>query len=237
MAVQDTALSTLANIKEHLSVSGSGDDTKLEAFIDIVTDLLEDETARNLKGRNYNGFGTNFDHGSSETVASEDYLYFDGQDIVQDNNGYNVLYLEQWPVLRTSDSANALTFALAVLSDRTSGGDTWDTSSFTEGDDYVVDYKNGIVRFMGAKPLGGLKKFRVTCTAGYTGSSAPFVPSTLEYIVKELVGDIYNNKENIKSEKIGTWSREYFSTDGQDGNKSKLTNVERLISKFKNIRL
>lgn len=149
MAVADIALTSLTNLKTALGITASDQDTRLEQCIDRATKWIEGQTERKLKARSYNGFnasaGVNFDHkttGTGDTVASEDYLYFSGQDAMDD-----VYHLPQFPVLKVSESnrnvihhPNALTFTLQYLTARgssVSGNETWE--SLTEYDDFIVE--------------------------------------------------------------------------------------------------
>lgn len=207
------ALTTLANLKEQLSITDTSSDDKLTNVINRVSVWLESQTNRKLKARNYNGFnaggGSNF---STTSITSEDYLYFDGDCEQVDERGYGVLYLPV-PPLRPSVSG-ALAFQLAVLSDRVAGadgaGDTWDTTSLAEGSEYVVDYKAGKVTLVGSRFTTGYKNYRVKCTGGFfAGSAQPYVPQDLETLCIELSKQMYNDSAKVQSETIGTWSKTY----------------------------
>src|SRR5205085_1478803 len=116
----------------------------------------------------------------------------------------------QLPVYPVQSGASpVVSFKLDVLSSRTSsGGEVWDTTSFTEYDQFIVDYDNGILRLLGALFVPGTRNYRITCTAGYlTGSAQPYVPSSLEELCLQWCKLVYKDSKNLSSESIGTWRR------------------------------
>ena len=54
------APTTLANLKESLSITDTSSDNRLTNIINRITIWLETQTNRKLKARNYNGYGTAF---------------------------------------------------------------------------------------------------------------------------------------------------------------------------------
>ncbi|MGE0536643.1 MAG: phage head-tail connector protein [Pirellulales bacterium] len=208
------ALTTLDNLKEALGIADTSQDNALERAINRATAWIESETNRKLKVRNYNGAsGTH----SVSGVASEDYLYFDGAtlgrsgDAVVNRRGLGELFLPQFPV-QQSGVSGALAFELAVLSERGSSvpGQTFDATQLVEWDDYVIDYLNGRVKLIGGVFASGIRNYRITCTAGYQT-----IPADLEGLCLELASQLYEDRKNLQSETIGTWSRT-FNTQKED---------------------
>jgi hypothetical protein len=222
--IQSDALTTLESLKEFLNVTGTDQDGKLERVINRVTWWIEDTTRRKfnngtrggLKARRYNG-----DTGSAPNnvhtttkVRDEDYIYFDGT--TKDKGGHTLIncdtglaefHLPAYPVQADS----VLTFALAVLSNRTnSGGETWDTTSLLQNDAYVLDRENGILRLLSGTFTPGTRNYRITCAAGYQyGDNQPYVPPDLEGVCLELCKQVYRDDRAVLSESIGSWSRQY----------------------------
>lgn len=227
MALRDSSLTTLTRCKTALGVSGSTDDTKLERMIDAASSWIESQTNRKLKARNYNGYnasghGSTFDYdpadAGTDIVASDDFIYFDGDRASNDEYGRGQFFLPQFPILTVSGSnrnqvnhANALTFTLYTLSDRgsgVSGNEEWDT--LTQFDDYVLDQTNGVIRLLGGAFVPGVRNYRVKCTSGINyGTAQPYVPDDLEQLCIELVKLIYKDRKGLQSESIGTWSRSF----------------------------
>ncbi len=215
MSVKSTALTTLAHFKTHQGISTNTDDLLIEQLIDSVSDWIETQTERKLKRREYNNGGSIH---PTTGVADEDYIYFNGStkdrggDTVKDESGYGLFYLPAWPVAANDDN---VTFTLATLSNRgqsVSGYESWDTDDLEEWDDYIVDRDNGVLRLLGGPFGSGYRNYRVTMAAGYqTGSVQPYVPDDLEELCIRLVAQMYDNKVNVTSEKIGTWSRSFGS--------------------------
>ncbi len=81
MALNSDALTTLSNLKEVLGISSSdtSKDGQIERAINRATAWIESETNRKLKARGYNGASGNFTIGGSDTIANEDYIYFNVQ--------------------------------------------------------------------------------------------------------------------------------------------------------------
>ena len=216
MAVSANALTTTANFKTAHGVSGSGDDTLIEKIIDRASDWIEQKTNRKLKARRYNNGGSTH---ATTAVADEDYIYFsgtrkrDGGNTIADERGFGRFYLPQWPVQANS----VLTFALDTLDDRdSSGGETWDTTTLVEFDDFIVNREEGYIQLLGASFARGYRNYRVTMAAGYqAGAAQPYVPDDLEQLCIDIGGMIYHEKRNVQSEKIGTWSR-VFDTSKDD---------------------
>lgn len=164
-----------------------------------------------FKARRYNNGGST--HGTTG-VTDEDYIYFDGTEKrfgghtgVNPDTGLGEFYLPAYPV-----QANAvLTFALAVLSSRdSSGGEVWDTTSYTENDEYIVDRNNGVLRLLGGHFTPGTKNYRVTMAAGFQyGAAQPYVPPDLEMVCIEFAKQLYRDNRSVTSETLGTWSRSY----------------------------
>ena len=222
MAVDGNALTTAANFKTANSISGSGEDTLIETLINRATSMIESLCDRKLKARNYNGFGTAFEHkntSTGDTVISEDYIKFNGQKAIVDSDFLGRFYLPQYPIVPPSSVSgghtNALTLILQRLTDRgsaVSGNESWET--LDEFDDYIIDYENGYIQLLSGTFLHGNKNYRIKCTAGYTtigSATQPYVPRDLEELCLYLAGRLYKEDLNTTSEKIGTWSRTYAS--------------------------
>lgn len=228
MAVLSDALTTTANLKTALGITASDQDTLLEQCIDRATQWIEGQTERKLKARNYNGFntsseGSDFEHkttSTGDTVPSEDYIIFSGQDAITEN-GRGVFHLPQFPVLKVNSTnrnvinhPSALTFRLQALATRgSSGGETW--TSLTELDDYIVDYQNGVITLLGGPFTHGDKNYRIKCTAGLIGPTAnaqPYVPADLQQCCVEIAKELFQGNEDVLSEQIGTWSKSYSVT-------------------------
>jgi hypothetical protein len=203
VAVAADALTTTANLKTELGISGSSQDTRLDKLIDRATDWIEGKTGRKLKARHYKLDEAAFTPG----VLSEDYLYFDGDAQVVNEKGLGEYILPQFPVQRSSVT-DALAFELSYLSNRGSDGDTF--TALVENEDYVVDYEKGIVRLLAGRFTSGVKNYRITCTAGFfVGAAQPYVPDALEELcILECKRRLYD-KDGVTSERIGTWSRTF----------------------------
>lgn len=219
------ALTTLDNLKNAVGVAtaDTSKDNHLERCINRATGVIEDMTGRKfnggtqggLKARKYNGAS-----GSHTTtgITSEDYVYFSGytRDCGGDTcveNGCGVFHLPAYPV-RANDEAQSDAFALAILSTRGSGtGETWDTTSYVEFDQFVVDRQNGVLRLLGGPFAAGHRNYRVTMAAGFLyGAAQPYVPPDLEALCVEIAKGIYRDNRAVIGESIGSWSRQYSVT-------------------------
>lgn len=205
-----SALTTLPNAKEKLGVAEAVTDydNKIERLINQATAEIERLTGRRLKARNYNGSGTAF---ATTNVTSEDYLHFSGStqdqggDTVVNEAGHGIFYLPQFPIQTVSPS---ITFGLHVLEDRESGD--WDTTSYVENRDYVIDRENGILTNLNGRFWSDFRNYRITCTAGYLDNGAqPYVPYDLEKLCLAMIRKLYRNEQGVQSESIGTWSRSF----------------------------
>lgn len=240
MAVNTDALTTLANLKSAVGIASAdtSKDTYLEQCINRATWLIEDWTNRKfnngttggLKARKYNGSSGTLTLGGSDTIASEDYIYFSGAtkglggDTCVDEMGQGVLYLPAYPVQANS----VLTFILQALQTRST--DTWDTA-LTENVDYIVEREAGVLRMLGSPFSYGYRNYRITMAAGYLyGSAQPYVPPDLESLCIEVAKGMYRDDREVTSESIGTWSRSYAKT-GED------PVVQRTVAKYRHIAL
>ena len=222
-SLNSDALTTLANLKAavNIATADTSKDTLLEQCINRATGLLEEMTNRKfneglsggLKARNYNGSSGTLTLGGSDTIASEDYVYFSGipkshgGDALVDDLGRGYVYLPAYPVLANS----VLPFALDCLSSRSAAaGELWDATSYAEFDSFIVDRPSGVLRLLGGQFGWGEKNYRVTMAAGYRyGSAQPYVPPDLEAAVIELAKGIYRDNRGVTSESIGSWSRSF----------------------------
>lgn len=215
MAVATDALTSRANLKEALGIASAdtSQDDYLDNLIDRVTDWIEGQTNRNLMARHYQTSGSA--HGTT-SIAAEDYIYIDGStlerggDTLRDERGFSQLYLPQWPVNANSE----LTFQIAVLDDRgstVSGGESWDTTSIVEWDDYIVDREKGIVTRINGGFSIGHRNYRIQMSAGYST-----IPDDLEMLCIELSKRAFHEDGNLSSEKIGTWSRTFTQAKMED---------------------
>lgn len=206
MAVKKDALTTTARFKTAYGVSGSGDDSLIEICIDAATDWLQTICDRKLKGRHYNGKNAtggevDFVLGGSDSVESEQYIYFDGSPSLAGR-----FDLPQYPIIRPADVATALTFVLYRLTSRSSsGGEVWET--LVENDDYIVEEERGTIRMLSGTFGTGTKNYRVKCTAGYkVGSAQPYAPVDLESLCQYIANKLYTSSMEVTSESGGSRS-------------------------------
>jgi hypothetical protein len=214
MATKTTSLTILGNLKSALKISTTTDDQLLEKAIDRASSWIETQTNRKLKARKYNGLtggaATLGTHGTTG-VPDEDYLYFSGRTL--DNGGdtlieqyKGVYHLPQYPV----QSNSVVTFGLHVLSLRDATGETWDTTSYVEWRDFIVEREKGKLILLSGAFVRDFRNYRITMSAGYQiGSAQPYVPDDPEQLCIELFRDIYRDRSNLQSETIGTWSRTF----------------------------
>jgi len=206
MAVSASALTTLDRFKTAHGISGSTQNDLIEQIIDLTSAWIEGQTFRKLKVRNYN----NSTQHSVTAIPAEDYIYLDGSDAVYDEkNGIMEFHLPQYPVQK-STVTGAIAFKLATLTNRDASGDTWNDDELDENEHFLVDYERGVIRCIGFTPISGARNYRVTCTAGYqTGAAQPYVPADLERLCIEMGRKLFDEKMNVQSEKMGTWSITY----------------------------
>ena len=202
MAVNADALTTPANLKEELNITGTAKDGKLERVINRATWWIEDRRRRKfnngtqggLKARRYNGDTASAPNNVHTTtmVRDEDYIYFDGttQDrggdtIVNRSTGLGEFHLPAYPVQANS----VLTFALAVLSGRSnSGGETWDTDRLP-GERRSTSWtaRTASCGCWAARSPRARGTTAITMAAGYQyGDNQPYVPPDLEGLCIEL---------------------------------------------------
>lgn len=216
MDLSTSALTTLDNLKEELEIplTDLSKDDRLKRLIKRATVHIENRTERKLKARRYNGGSSTHATG----IADEDYIYFSGSlkdeggDTTRDARGFGEFYLPAYPVQPDSD----LAFVLAVLDDRDSSGDTWDETELEEGDDYIVDRENGILRSLWGRFTIGHKNYRITCAAGFNTGDEPFVPDDVEELCLLVAKRLYFGDRSLTSEKIGTWSRTFDTKAADD---------------------
>jgi Phage gp6-like head-tail connector protein len=231
VAVATDALTTLANLKAAVGIAtaDTSKDTYLEQCINRATWLIEEMTGRKFnegmnggfKARKYTDITSPSTH-TTTGVANEDYIYFSGStrdyggDTVIDDHGNGAFYLPAYPV-RPNAETQSVTFALATLQDRSSGGgESWDTTSYVEFDQFIVDRPNGVLRLIGGVFAPGTRNYRVTMAAGFLyGAAQPYVPPDLEALCIEMAKGIFRDNRNVTSESLGTWSRSY-SKDAED---------------------
>lgn len=214
MSVKTTALTSLANLKSALKISTTTDDQLLEKAIDRASDWIESQTNRKLKARKYNGFSggaATIETHPTTKVADEDYLYFSGRTLDRGGDtiyeeGHGIYHLPQYPVQANS----VLTFGLHVLTTRDVSGETWDTTTYAEWRDFIVEREKGRLILLAGPFSADYRNYRVTMAAGFqTGSAQPYVPDDLEQLCIELIKDSYQGRSNLQSETIGTWSRTF----------------------------
>jgi hypothetical protein len=213
MAVNKDALTTLANLKEQIGIAtaDTSKDTQLEKIINRATTWIESQTGRKLKARGYNGISGSLTLGGSDTITNEDYIFFSGTRM--ENGGDTLLdatgcyfHIPQYPVQLNS----VLPFALAVLSSRSGGIESWDATAHVENDTFFLDRQNGILRLIGGVFTTGTRNYRITCAAGFiVGSAQPYVPGDLEDLCIQVAKKLYRNEQGLQSESLGTWSRSY----------------------------
>ena len=211
MSVNASALTTLANLKEAVGIA-SGDTSQnayLEKVINRTSAWIEKQTGRKLKARHYNGGDSTHE---TTSVSDEDYIYFSGAtkdrggDTIIDERGYGVFWLPQWPVQANS----VLAFALDPLESRSNdSGETWDEDELDEFDDFIVERDSGKLILLTGPFTEGHRNYRVTMAAGYQESAAPYVPEELELLCIELAKTVYKEDGDVRSEKIGSWSRTF----------------------------
>jgi len=140
MAVGTYALTSLANLKTYLNISGTTNNTFMETLVDRATALMEEYTRRNLKARDY-----------SYDSDSEDY---DKDNAVMDGNDRDVLILPQRPV-------NSLT-TLRVNEQAISES----TGVYVCG--WMIDKKRGMVRLRCYLFTKGMDNVELAYNAGYS---------------------------------------------------------------------
>jgi hypothetical protein len=224
--VPSDSLTTLPNLKAALKIANTADDAYLEQLIGRASWQVENDAKRKsdsgkygLKARRYNGFtggATTPGVHPTTSVPDEDYVFFSGstQDrggdtLADEHTGLGYVYLPAYPV--QTNAASGVTFALEVLSSRSSsGGEAWDSTTHAEFGSYVVDREKGILRLLGGGFTPGFGNYRVTMAAGYQfGSNQPFVPPDLEQLCIEYCKKLWNEDEGVQSESMGTWSRTF----------------------------
>lgn len=226
--LKDYALTTVDNLADALGVPSVARDHRLIPVIDAASDWIEGQTDRKLKARNYKGFdqtvGTGlFEHkvtGTGDTVATEDFIFFDGEDIELDGHGRGRFYLPQFPILTVDPTTstirgrirhpNALTFVMEKLTDRTaSGGETFET--LVELDDYILDQERGIVLLIGEGVRRGLRNYRFTYTGGYSiQEDQPYGPDDLESLCIHIASKLYQDNIDVKAERVGSLSKSFL---------------------------
>lgn len=140
MAVGTYALTSLANLKEYLNITGDGNDTLLENLVDRATELIENFTNRKLKARDY--------HYDSDESA------YDSDNAVMDGNDRDRMIMPQHPV-NTVTTVRINTLSISVRS-----------TVFDTG--YVLDKKNGIIFLAGYIYTLGIKNIEFVYNAGYS---------------------------------------------------------------------
>lgn len=223
MSVNPDALTTLEHLKTALGITTASSDDYLNDLINQASYEIDNRTFRKsdsgkygLKARRYNGASASAPNNFHTTtlVPDEDYVFFSGSTLDKGGNtitnpdtGLGEYHLPAYPVHANS----VLTFALAVLSSRgSSGGQVWDTTSYVELDDYVVDRERGILRLLTGPFVPGVLNYRITMAAGYQyGSNAPYVPPDLEKLCIEVCKKLWNDDEGITQERLGTWGRTF----------------------------
>jgi len=140
MAVGTYALTSLANLKQFLNITGSGNDAFLENLVDRTTDLFENLTNRNLKARDYS-----YDSGAAA---------YDPDNAVFDGNGMDTLILPQYPV----NNVTTLRINETEIDERPS----------IYGCGWVLDRKNGILHLVCYVFTGGRQNIDLAYNAGYS---------------------------------------------------------------------
>jgi len=140
MAVGTYALTSLANLKTYLNISGTTNNTFMETLVDRATALMEEYTRRNLKARDY-----------SYDSDSEDY---DKDNAVMDGNDRDVLILPQRPV-------NSLT-TLRV------NEQAIDESTGVYVCGWMIDKARGMVRLRCYLFTKGMDNIELAYNAGYS---------------------------------------------------------------------
>jgi hypothetical protein len=215
MAVKKSALATTAMFETRHGVASGVDTSLIEQCINGATDWIEKNTDRKLKARNYNGFGTDFEHktsGTGDTVESEDYLYFHGDPDQKGDHGGGILFLPAFPILKQKEAGrnrynhlNAVPFVLQVLSSRNSSGETWTT--LTENDDYLIEQDTGIIRFLNGSMALGIRNYRVTATLGFSeGTAQPYVEDALSGLCLYIAGKLYREETDKTAAREGSGS-------------------------------
>lgn len=195
------ALTTLEAAQQKLGTSGNED--KIINCINRVTTHIERVTDRKIMARNYDGFTK---HAQTQ-IAAENPLYFDWDDFVETDQGWE-LYLPEFPIHR-GDSTKDVTFELAYLASRDSSGETFATSNITEWVDYIVKEDEGTILFLN-HPLVksgldyGVRMYRLKATLGYET-----IPHDIEALCLELLREIYRDSSNVSMERLEGWSKSY----------------------------
>ena len=140
MAVGTYALTSLANLKTYLNISGTTNNTFMETLVDRATALMEEYTRRNLKARDYS-----YDSDSDE---------YDKDNAVMDGNDRDVLILPQRPV-------NSLT-TLRV------NEQAIDESTGVYVCGWMIDKARGMVRLRCYLFTKGMDNIELAYNAGYS---------------------------------------------------------------------
>lgn len=142
MAVGTYALTTLAKLKTFLGISGTTNDTLLEACVDRTTALFEAVTRRKIMARDY-------------TYDSDDAAY-DQENAVLDGNDTDRLILPQYPVV----SVTTVRINEIAIDERASVQNTG----------WVADKRIGVLYAVGHLFLRGIKNIELAYNAGYAAA-------------------------------------------------------------------
>ena len=189
MAVVSYALTTLAAVKEFLSITDSSQDALLESLIDSVTDTIEGM----LGGRRI----------AKETHANE--LHDGGEDKV---------FLKNWPIFesptivveRRSGTISNPNFVAFTVDEFVVYEDAGYLQFFGRTPGRHL-HNNDNTLLATPQLSGGHRNIRVTYDAGFTE-----IPHDLELLANQLVSSAFNRRTSvgIKKESVEGASVEYF---------------------------
>ena len=178
MSVVSWALTDLDNVKTFLGITGTDDDTLLEALINQASAFMEQYTSRKLKARDYD-----------YSIAADKF------DTFYDGDATSKLFLRQWPLNSVTSPILISGEEIAVASSTDYYGSTGFISYNLRGELY---YESGFA--------SGKQNIRVSYNAGYAAGSPGYLE--LELLCQELVSLVYTQKDKLafRSERIGNYA-------------------------------
>lgn len=194
-ALKDYALTTEDRTKVYLNISGDADDDLIIRLINSVTEFIERYCARRFQKTEY-----------SAANYSEEYHSL--------GMGETSMNLKNYPVDPASEFK---------LEERNSNAneDDWEE---VDAEKFFVDYDAGIIHAVPSHAFAeGIKKYRVSYTAGYDfDNEETFLSDTtageIELAAWKLVGAVFQRRASagVQDESIGDYSVTYTSTSLED---------------------
>jgi hypothetical protein len=201
------ALTSVEALEERLGVTGKAG--KMINVINRVSRFIENTIERKIMARNYDGTTKH----PTTAIPAESPLYFDWDDFVKTNRGYE-LYLPAFPIHRGGD--DDITFELAYLSQRDSTGETFSTANITEWEDYIIEEDDGVIIFpnfptVTAPVSPNIRIYRLKATLGFED-----IPEAVEMAALELCEMMYRDGKGVTSERLGSWAKTYDLSKQKD---------------------